>query len=100
VGAENEIVLHPFTWGEIDELRLSEERQLFQHKFEARCRGFVKGYVVAAMQQNTYIFLSTCFTRIQIVSGDKLNKFRLLTLILKEFKMNPDKGLGLRSRYY
>ena len=88
-GAETEIVLHPFTWSEIDEVKLSEERQIFQHKSEARCRGFVKDYVVAAMQQNTYIFLSTCFTREQIVSRDETEQISSLDVDTKRVQNEP-----------
>ena len=89
MGAETEIVLHPFTWGEIDEVKLSEERQIFQHKSEARCRGFVKAYVVAATQQNTYIFLSTCFTREQIVSRDETEQISSLDAVIERVQNEP-----------
>ena len=65
-------------WGETDELRLSEERQISRHKSEARCRGFVKAFVFLATQPNTQLFLSTCFTREQLVSRDETEQISSL----------------------
>ena len=89
MGAETEIVLHPFTWGEIDEVKLSEERQNFQHKAEARCRGFVKAYVFLTTHQNTHLFMSTCFTREQIVSRDETEQISSLDTVIERVQNEP-----------
>ena len=49
----------------------------------------MKAYVVAATQQNTYIFLSTCFTREQIVSRDETEQISSLDVDIKRVQNEP-----------
>lgn len=54
MGAETEIAFIPRHRDKADEVRLSEERQSFQHKPDPRWEGFVKLYVVQATANYTY----------------------------------------------
>ena len=84
-----EIVISPAIGIKQTKLRLSEERQIFQAQIRSSMPRVCEMYVVAATQQNTYIFLSTCFTREQIVSRDETEQISSLDVDIKRVQNEP-----------